>query len=163
MSQMPKEGRFEYGKMDRQTGAQWVHVTPDMARGHPQGKVNAPIVIIALIFAVTGVWKVWGFLEFGYMSLLLGGAIQLLTALTLLIRAPVALFFAGAQLLLSLFFTVTGGAMKTLSQSAPVDSLFTLGFLIFSALSLFYLFEGDRPNLIYRHRYRSFAKRGEKA
>ena len=50
MSQMPKEGRFEYGKMDRQTGAQWVHVTPDMARGHPQGKVNAPIVIIALIF-----------------------------------------------------------------------------------------------------------------
>ncbi|WP_133064531.1 hypothetical protein [Marivivens niveibacter] len=161
MSQMPKEGRFEYGKMDRQTGAQWVHVTPEMARAHPQGKVNIPIIVIGLIFAATGIWKVWGYLEFGYLSLLLGGALQLLTALTLLIRAPIALFFAGGQLLLSLFFTVTGGAMKTLSVSGPADSLFTLGFLIFSALSLFYLFEGDRPNLIYRHRYRSFAKRTE--
>lgn len=148
MAEFPKEGRFEYGKMDQQTGAQWVYVTPDMARAHPQGKLNAALWAIATVFVALGLLKLAAAVSAGFAFILvLGGAFQLLTGVMLAMRAPYAVLLAGAQLLITLFGTVTSGMM---------GELFQLGVLIFSAGSLFYLTEGDRPNLIYRHRYRSF-------
>ncbi len=157
MAKMPEEGRFEYGKMDKQTGAQWVHVTPEMARAHPQGKLNAALWAIAAVFAAFGAIRLYIIvLGYGDWLVWIGAGLSFLTALALAIRAPIALFLAGAQLLIGLFGLVTGGALKGLADVDGSQALNTLGLLIFSALALFYLMEGDRPNLIYRHRYRSF-------
>ena len=65
MAKMPEEGRFEYGKMDKQTGAQWVHVTPEMARAHPQGKLNLPLWLITGVFAAFGLLQLVDFVQFG--------------------------------------------------------------------------------------------------
>ena len=151
MSKLPEEGRFEYGKMDKQTGAQWVNVTPEMARGHPQGKLTIALWGIAAVFLAFGTLRIA--LNGAYLGDLLGGGLQVLTGIMLMMRAPWAVLLAGAQLLLTIFGLVTssfGGHWSDLAM------------LVFSFGALFYLVEGDRPNLIYRHRYRSYGK-GPKA
>ena len=156
MAKMPEEGRFEYGKMDKQTGAQWVHVTPEMARAHPQGKLNLPLWLITGVFAAFGLLQLVEFAQFGDWLALFKAVLQLLTAIMLVMRAPISLMLAGAQLLLSVFGAVTGGMLKNMSELGETGGFVVLAYLIFCGLSLFYLFEGDRPNLIYRHRFRSF-------
>lgn len=151
MSKLPEEGRFEYGKMDKQTGAQWVNVTPEMARNHPQGKLTIALRGIAAVFLAFGTLRIA--LNGAYWGDLLGGGLQMLTGIMLMMRAPWAVLLAGAQLLLTIFGLVTSGFGDHWSD---------LAMLVFSFGALFYLVEGDRPNLIYRHRYRTFGK-GPKA
>ena len=147
MSQFPKEGRFEYGKMDQQTGAQWVNVTPEMARAHPQGKLNLALWCIAAVFVAFGILRIASAVLDG--GGLFAGCLQVFTGVLLAMRAPWAVLIAGAQMLLTIFSLVTGGFG---------DHWIGLALLMFSFGALFYLIEGERPNLIYRHRYRSYGK-----
>lgn len=158
MAKMPEEGRFEYGKMDKNTGAQWVHVTPEMARAHPQGRLNALLWGIVAVFAALGAVKVYLFLTFGGTLLLSIGLVELLTALMLGLRAPWGVWLAGAQLLMSVFGLVTGGTFADLQMAGSAVAIATLAYFVFAALTLFYLIEGERPNLIYRHRFRSYRR-----
>lgn len=158
MAKMPEEGRFEYGKMDKNTGAQWVHVTPEMARAHPQGRLNALLWVIVAAFAALGAIKVYLSLTYGGTGLLVGGVVELLTALMLAIRAPWGVWLAGAQLLVSVFGLVTGGVLKELALTETEIGLAILAYFVFLVLALFYLVEGERPNLIYRHRFRSYRR-----
>ncbi len=156
MAKLPEEGRFEYGRMDKTTGAQWVYVTPEMARGHPKGRLGATLWAIVAVFAAFGVLRIYAFVQTGNTILLVVALLQILTALMLAIRAPWAVGLAGVQMVLSLLGTITGDALRELAYLDQAEAFLTLGNLIFSGLTLFYLFEGDRPNLIYRHRFRSF-------
>ena len=156
MAKMPEEGRFEYGKMDKQTGAQWVHVTPEMARAHPQGRLNLALWLIVMVFALIGFTFIYGFFVAGGVTSLIQGLLALFTAITLAMRAPIAVMLAAAQIFLNILLQLLGGTLKDLSNMSPEYGILTLVILIFSGLSLFYLIEGERPNLIYRHRFRSF-------
>lgn len=151
MSEFPKDGRFEYGKMDKQTGAQWVHVTPEMARAHPQGKLNLALWAIAAVFLSFGLLRLS--VSAGEMLNVISGVLQIVTGLMLMMRAPWGIMIAGAQLILTIFGVVTSGFG---------GHWMDLVILLFSFGALFYLVEGDRPNLIYKHRYRSYGK-GPKA
>ena len=71
-------------------------------------------------------------------------------------RAPIAVMLAAAQIFLNILLQLLGGTLKDLSNMSPEYGILTLVILIFSGLSLFYLIEGERPNLIYRHRFRSY-------
>lgn len=150
MANFPEEGRFERGKMDRLTGAQWVHVTPEMARAHPQGNLSPMLWIIVIIFVGAAGFQLWetlgGVGRFSWVGVLL----KLCTAILLVLRAPYALVLAMVQLIFSVFTLATFLA-DGISPFAIVE-------LIFVVFAVSYLMEGDRPNLIYRHRFRSYPK-----
>ena len=148
---MNKPKNFETGTQDRLTGATWVHVAPELARNHAQGKLNALLWAIVVAIAIGGGSKIAAFTAGGALFWLFGGLFQLLTAWLLAIRAPWAVVIVGAQLIISLISLAI-----SLQESVSLFKMIELGF---SIAVLSYLIEGDRPNLIYRHRYRSFREK----
>lgn len=156
MAEMPKDGRFEYGKFDPTTGAQWVYVSQTMARAHPKGRLGPALWAIVAFFAAEAGMKTYIAFAYDAPILLIGSGLQLLTALLLAIRAPWALVVALVQLGISIFGVVTDFSNTEIEK----DFMSLIGLLV-SCGAAFYLFEGDRPNLIYRHRFRSFRERKE--
>lgn len=142
-------------KTDFYSGIPWVHVTPEQARALPQGKLNLFLYAICIYFLCVAALK-FGFIlsvGAGLGVALLNSIWPFLTGLGLLFRVPWAIIMAVVSASLTVWFLVRG------PQIAGTDgaSLVPMCETIFNVGILFYLVEADRPNLIYRHRYRKYS------
>lgn len=143
-------------KQDLYSGIPWANVTREQARAHPQGQLNLILWGIALYLIGSGLWKTWMLwqADMPLMAIGLSGLLPVLTGLGLIIRAPWAVVLAVILAGLGAFAFV-----KALGQGVDpailIDGLIAVGVLT-------YLLEGDRPNLIYRHRYRKYSALKEK-
>ena len=137
---------------DAYSGLSWVYVDPQQVRDHPKGRLNAILWGIVLFLVGSGLLKLVVFLNAGaaLSMALLSGLLPVLTGLGLALRVPFALVVAIIMAGITLYSTV--GAMGS-DQSIwfLVDSLVAAGII-------FYLLDGDRPNFIYRHRYRKYSE-----
>ncbi|MEJ6401618.1 hypothetical protein [Yoonia sp. 2307UL14-13] len=144
--QMPEDGQFRVGKPDNATDARWIYVTPEMALAHPKGQLGLLLWALVAFNLLMGVVRVYQGVTITPLALIFGVA-NLTVALLLAIRSPWALPAVFVQVIggiLAAFFIVLG----------PVDVV------IRAALGiglLVYLVDGDRPNLIYRHRFRAYS------
>lgn len=138
-------------KADFYSGIPWVYVTQQQAHAHPKGKLGAVLwLIVAYFIAIAG-------LKF-YLSISVGAGIgfailtglwPLLTGLGLALRVPWAIIMAVVSAGLTVYALLRG-----FSGDGSVITLFET---IASIGILFYLIDGDRPNLVYRHRYRKYS------
>jgi hypothetical protein len=140
----PEKGTFVPGKTDPMTGARWVNVSPQMARAHPKGRLGPVLWLIVAFFVVSGVQLLWvGITAEGWVSVVIGMT-SFLAGAMLALRAPWAVVMTGILLILLILSFVL------MSTTPPVAEL------VLAILALSYLLEADRPNLIYRHRFRSY-------
>ncbi|MGH1459453.1 MAG: hypothetical protein ACRBBT_11195 [Paracoccaceae bacterium] len=150
MAEWPEKGVFIRGETDKATGAQWVYVTPQMARAHPKGRLSLWLWLIVTYFAAVATLRGIEVMHYGAMPLAQMGimiGIPLVCAALLALRAP-----WGAPLVIVLSVLSVVGSVSHISEADPV-ALFNTIVLIGVAV---YLYDADRPNLIYRHRYRSY-------
>lgn len=137
---------------DAYSGLTWVYVSPRDVRDHPKGRLNTILWAIVLFLVGSGLLKLIVFVDAGAaLSIaLLSGLFPILTGLGLALRMPFALVIAIIMAGIALYTTV--GAMGSEeSLWFLVDSLVAVGII-------FYLLDGDRPNFIYRHRYRKYSE-----
>lgn len=138
-------------KQDAYSGIPWVYVSPEEVRAHPKGRLSPTLWATGLFFIASGLAKGWVLAAGGAGTglALLAGALPLLTGVGLLIRAPWALVLAVVSAGLTLFslFRDIGGEA----------GLYYLAEALVMAGILFYLLDGDRPNFIYRHRFRKYS------
>lgn len=154
MSEEPKNGQDPNGpdqKGDYYSGIPWVYVDPAQARAHPKGQLTPVLFVIGLYLVGIGLWKAYVFADAGYALgvVILGGILPVLAGAGLLLRMPwaivVTIVMAG--------FTLYSFARNLRADPDPlllVDALVAVGVI-------FYLVEGERPNFIYRHRYRKYS------
>lgn len=140
---------------DPYSGLKWVYVTRDEVIGHPKGRLNLVLWLIAAFLIGSGLVKLWVFATSGapLAMVLLSGLAPLLTGLGLALRAPYAIVAAIIMAAITLFST-----MRAMGEGQSIlflfDALVALGII-------FYLLDGDRPNFIYRHRYRKYSEERE--
>ena len=138
-------------------GRHWVYLTAQEAHGHPKGGPGPVEYGMALWFSLIAAFEAVvniGYGQFGPVQLVFTG-LMLLCAVGLIIRAPWALVLAVLLAVRGMFGFVQligGGAFEV----PPVLALYGVVNAIIGIGIVFYLIEGDRPNLIYRHRYRSY-------
>ncbi|PIE14502.1 MAG: hypothetical protein CSA70_01750 [Rhodobacterales bacterium] len=145
---MSEEQKLKYGRRDPFSGARWVHVTREMAHAHPKGQLNWALVGVAcLLFFVAG-QRLWmASQQLGPVWGLLMSVIPLFCAVLVLMRAPIArtlLIILGGMTIYSTVRAGIGGGFPAL-----VELLVILGITI-------WMWEGERPNLAYGYRYRSY-------
>ncbi len=141
-------------RMEFYSGIPWVNITPEQARDHPKGQLNWILwLIVAYFIGIAALKFVW--------ILNLGGGLGLATlnsiwpflaGLGLAFRVPWSIVMAMISAGLTVYALVRGlgndGTLVTL-----LETLANVGIL-------FYLMDGDRPNLIYRHRFRKYSVEG---
>ena len=138
-------------KPDFYSGIPWVYVPPEQARAHPKGKLNLILWMIAAYFVAIGLLKFA--LAFSYGASVsvafLNGIWPLLTGVGLALRVPWSILMACVAAGLTVYALLRGiggdGSVVILLESVA------------NAGILFYLIDGDRPNFIYRHRYRKYS------
>ncbi|MEM1429981.1 MAG: hypothetical protein AAGG09_11030 [Pseudomonadota bacterium] len=141
-------------------GYQWVHVPRDAAHAHPKGRPGLVLWAIAAWFAASGGLEVALVLAAGtpWWSGALG-MLSLAAGVGLILRVPWAYVLAvllPARFVVG-FVMALGGGAQDLSQAAQADQLFVLAQAVIAVAVTFHLLEGERPNLIYRLRFRSYA------
>lgn len=137
-------------KPDFYSGIPWVYVTGEQARSLQKGRLNLTLWVIVGYFiavAALGFWLVLTF-DAGLGTALLYGVLPLLTGLGLAFRMPWSIVLA---------MIVTGLSAYALIRGLGGNSILALVQTIANIGILFYLVDGDRPNLIYRHRYRKYS------
>ncbi|PWG16634.1 hypothetical protein [Salibaculum griseiflavum] len=133
------------------SGIPWVHVEPEVARAHPKGQLTFALRVIAGYLVVIGLFKLWVFWGAGYAPgvILLGGLLPVLAGLGLWARMPWAVVVT---------LVMAGFNLYAFVRNVGADpGLLLLFDGIVSVGIIFYLVEGDRPNFIYRHRYRKYS------
>lgn len=138
---------------DEETGVTWVHVGREAAHGHPKGRPGGPMWLVIGYFALLALGWAYGLMA-GQVPLGMGLAGVLVPAALasgLFLRIPYAMPV-----------TVVVAALTILYHLASIRYLNAVGMgnVVVLILIIFYLLEGDRPNLIYRHRYRSYPPAG---
>ncbi|WP_377506758.1 hypothetical protein [Octadecabacter sp. R77987] len=136
---------------DAYSGIPWVNVTPQQARALPQGNLGLILYLIIAYLIVTGLFKLWAFSAAGYPLgvIVLGAALPILTGLGLWARMPWAIIVA---------IIMAGFTLYAFARNVGTDpSFLLLADALVAVGMIFYLVEGDRPNLIYRHRYRKYS------
>ncbi|MEM6727247.1 MAG: hypothetical protein AAF618_01990 [Pseudomonadota bacterium] len=138
-------------------GRHWVYVTPNEAFAHPKGRPGLSIYLMALWFAGIGAFEAavnLNFGAFGPVQALFTGLL-LLCAFGLVFRAPWSYVLAILLAVRETFGFVQligGGAFEV----PPLLAVYGVTNAIIGIGIIFYMVEGDRPNFIYRHRYRSY-------
>ena len=145
----PEDAGFRYGTRDPETGVAWCWVSRAAAHAHPKGQLGAVEYLIVTYFllaaAIKG-WMIFGLGASGW-TVPVVGILQLVTAAGLLARVPAALALAALQLVLTVVNGV--GAFSVGHAYGPlIEVVLAIGIVA-------YLFEGERPNLIYRYRFQS--------
>ena len=136
---------------DFYSGIPWVFVTPEQARAHSKGTLGFWLWLIVVYFIATAILKFYLSISYnaGLTIAILNSIWPLFVGLGLAIRAPWAVILAAISAALTVFALVRGlggnGTLITL-----FETLMNVGIL-------FYLVDSDRPNLIYRHRYRKYS------
>ena len=138
-------------EQDPYSGLRWVYVTRAEVFGHPKGRLNAILWGIVVFLIGTGLLKLWVFASAGapLAMVLLSGLLPILTGLGLAVRAPLALVAAIVMAGVTLYST-----MRAMGEGQSIvilmDAVLAFGII-------FYLLDGDRPNFIYRHRFRKYS------
>lgn len=142
---MSKERRDFY------TGLQWVNITPEQARALPKGKLNAVLWAIAAYFILIALYKFWWVLDVGggLGIAVLNSIWPLLAGIGLALRVPWSVIMAIISTGLTVWALMRGLGTDT-GVAILLETVANVGIL-------FYLMDGDRPNLIYRHRYRRYS------
>ena len=135
-------------------GRHWVYVTEAQVRGHAKGRFGLAIWAICLWFVVVGGLEIvlgssssLPRLVFGVVLFLTGAGLVLRNRLAYLAALFVPMIF------LIRFFSQASGYGGLLSGPAQY---YDLSNALVVVGGCFYLFEGDRPNFIFRRRYRSY-------
>ncbi|MBU2993825.1 hypothetical protein Q4555_11680 [Octadecabacter sp. 1_MG-2023] len=138
-------------KPDFYSGIPWVYVPPEQARAHPKGQLNWIMWLISLYFIGIGLFKIYWIITSGYGigTAFLNGTWPVLTGVGLMLRFPYAVMMAVITAGFSAF-TLLRGIGDTGTVLILMQALIAFGIL-------FYLIDGDRPNFIYRHRYRKYS------
>ncbi|MEM6275791.1 MAG: hypothetical protein AAF714_02495 [Pseudomonadota bacterium] len=138
-------------------GRHWVYLTPQEAHGHPKGGPGPLEYGMALWFSLIAAFEAVvniGYGQFGIVQLVFT-VLMLVCAVGLIIRAPWSFVLAVLLAVREMFGFVQligGGAFEV----PPVLALYGVVNAVIGIGIVFYMIEGDRPNLIYRHRYRSY-------
>ena len=138
-------------------GRHWVYVTPAEAHAHPKGGPGPLEYGMALWFALIAAFEAvinLGYGQFGIVQLVFT-ALMVSCAVGLILRTPWAMVLAVLLAVREMFGFVQligGGAFEV----PPLLALYGVINAIIGIGIVFYMVEGDRPNLIYRHRYRSY-------
>ena len=141
-------------------GYQWVHVPRAAAHAHPKGRPGIVLWLIAAWFAASGGLEVALVAAAGtpWWSGVLG-VLSFATGVGLILRVPWAYVLAvllPARFVVGFVLALGGGAQE-LTQAAQADQVFVLVQAVIAVAVTFHLLEGERPNLIYRLRFRSYA------
>ena len=146
-------------KTDPYSRIPWVYVTREQAHAHPKGRLGPLLYAIAAFLILSGAVKLYVFLSAGapLWMVLMSGLLPIAAGLGLLARMPFALVLTILLAGLTLFFAILG--MRDLSEPgvSTVERVLPLIDALVSAGICFYLMDADRPNLIYRHRYRKYS------
>ncbi len=152
-------------RQDTYSGIPWVYVSRAEVWAHPKGQLTGLLWAIALYLILAGIGKAGLLIGQGVpvgWALLLG-AFPLACGMGLILRAPWAVVLAAVSAGLTVFQLLGGlGQVGALGGNA-VDfgglspQFWTLIHLLISVGIVFYLIDGDRPNFIYRHRYRKYS------
>jgi len=144
-------------RRDFYSGIPWVHVTAQEAHAHPLGRLGPIEWAISIYFIAIAVLKSWLALDYGlgFGGAFLNGIWPLLVGLGLVLRVPWAVIMAMISAALTAYALVRG-----LGGGGDLIALFEM---IASVGILFYLIDADRPNLIYRHRYRKYSVEDDNA
>lgn len=143
-------------KPDPYTGLTWAYVSRADAHAHPKGRLGLALYGIAGFLLLSGLFKLVTLWPAGALTALGAGALPMLVGLGLLARIPWSLVLA---------VVMAGFTLYTTFRAYNADGAFIDGatglLFLFDALAsvaiLFHLLEGDRPNLIYRHRFRKYS------
>ncbi len=137
------------------SGIPWVYVTPHQARALPQGKLNAILYLICVYFIGIAILKFGLVLSVGagLGVALLNSIWPFLTGLGLLFRVPWSIIMAVVSAGLTVW-TLVRGTQAGLPSDTNLIPLFET---MINVGILFYLIDADRPNFIYRHRYRKYS------
>lgn len=134
-------------------GRYWVQLTPDMARAHPKGRPGVVLYMIAAWFLVLGVMQ----------SFVLGGLFGLIVTLIYALLALMLAIGAPWARVIAIVFCIMGmGAPAGILFAGPdggallAEMFVMLAIVLFNVFIIFHLFDGERPNLVYSHRYRSY-------
>lgn len=145
------ESRKSQPRGDFYSGIPWVYVTREQAWAHPKGRLGVVLWAIGLMFIGVGLTKGW--LIYGVsdsLGLALFNALwPVLTGAGLLLRVPWAVYLAVVSAGFTIYALIRG--------FGDPQSVFYLMETVAYVGALFYLIDGDRPNLIYRHRYRQYS------
>ncbi len=135
---------------DFYTGIPWVYVTGDQARNHPKGHLNLILwAVVAYFLGIAALKFGWVISAGGGIGIALLNSIwPFLTGLGLAFRVPWAVIMASVAAGLTVWALLRGFGDGSLGPLA--ETIANVGIL-------FYLIDGDRPNLIYRHRYRKYS------
>lgn len=138
-------------RRDFYSGIPWVDVTPEQARAHPKGQLGLLLWAIVAYFLFIAVIKTYLALSFGagFGIAVLNAIWPFLAGIGLALRVPWSVFMAVVSAGLTAYALLRG-----FGTNASVIYLFET---IANVGILFYLIDGDRPNLIYRHRYRQYS------
>jgi hypothetical protein len=144
-------------RRDFYSGIPWVNVTAQEARAHPLGKLGPIEWVIVAYFIGISILKFWIAHDFrlGLQVAVLNSIWPFLVGLGLALRVPWAVIMAMISAALTAYALVRG-----LGGGGDLITLFEM---IASVGILFYLIDADRPNLIYRHRYRKYSVEDDNA
>ncbi|AGI67723.1 hypothetical protein OAN307_c20910 [Octadecabacter antarcticus 307] len=136
---------------DFYSGIPWVPVSPEQARAHSKGALGPLLWAIVVYFIAIAVLRLYLSLTYGLgpTTAILNSIWPLLVGLGLAIRAPWAVIMAAISAALTIFALARG-----LGNDGNLITLFET---LANVGILFYLVDADRPNLIYRHRYRKYS------
>ncbi len=140
-------------------GRHWVYVSEAQVRGHVKGHFGLVIWLICLWFVCVGGLEIVLGSSTSLPRLAYGLAL-FVTGAGLIVRnrlAYLAALFVPMIFLIRFFSQATGYGIVTISPAQYYDlinALVTVGLC-------FYMFEGDRPNFIFRRRYRSYRAESE--
>lgn len=136
---------------DFYSGIPWVYITPTQARSLSKGALGPVLWAIVAYFLFVAGLKFWWVLSVGggLGIAVLNSIWPFLAGAGLALRVPWAMVMAMIAAAVTIYALVRG--------LGGDGSLIVLAETVANVGILFYLIDADRPNLIYRHRYRKYS------
>ena len=140
-------------------GRQWVYVSDEQVRGHAKGQFGLLIWAICLWFVCIGGLEIvlgsstsLSRLAYGFALFGTGAGLVLRNRFAYLVALFIPMIF------LIRFFSQASGYGTIMVNTAQYYDLINA---LVTVVVCFYMFEGDRPNFIFRRRYRSYRAESE--
>lgn len=154
------------------SGPPWQYVGRDRAAAHPKGRPGLALYLVALWLVVIAVLNLGAFLIFPVVAVPLWfaafGALALLGAVLIALGAPpgwlIAVAIAIREIAVFVLYLSSASRLQILLNETlgiAGGQYAALALVVTSTAALLYLLWGDRPNLVYRHRYRKYSEAGK--
>lgn len=150
--------------------APWVSVSQKDVAAHPKGRPGLGIYLASAWLGLLGVLFLGTYAIFPWAALpiwfVVWGVISLNGALLLALGSPVGwligIIMGGQQVVTFVAYHSSGNGSRFHGLIVSLlefnaGNFAILALAVAAAASVLYLWDGDRPNLIYRHRYRRYS------